>query len=270
MLSMSAIELENVSFAYNGRPVLAGLSLRVARGERMALLGPNGCGKSTLLKLISGILTPYAGCVLLNGRRPGTIPRKELARSIAMVPQEFVVPFSFTVREIIELGRTPHLRRWGNYSFADQRFIDEAVEATGVMEISHRVFNELSGGERRRVMIAMALAQQPEVLLLDEPTQQLDISRQGEILNLIVELNTSRGITVVAAIHDLNLAARYFDRVVILHGRSIAADGPPSDVLAADFLENVYGGPLEVREFRDGASPVVLPVARWAAPERKA
>lgn len=270
MLSMSSIQLENVSFAYNGRPVLAGLSLRVDRGERIALLGPNGSGKSTLLKLISGILKPHTGRVLCNGRRPGTIPRKQLARSIAMVPQELVVPFSFTVREIIELGRTPYLRRWGNCNAADQRFIDEAVEATGVREISERVFNELSGGERRRVMIAMALAQQPEILLLDEPTQQLDISRQGEILNLVVELNTSRRITVVAAIHDLNLAARYFDRVVMLHQRSIAADGTPTAVLAPGFLENVYGGPLEVRAFCDGASPVVLPIPRWSSPGRKA
>jgi iron complex transport system ATP-binding protein len=264
---MSALQLENVSFAYNGRPVLAGLSLRVASGERVALLGPNGSGKTTLLKLISGILTPCAGCVLLDGRRPGAIPRKELARSIAMVPQEFVVPFSFTVRQIIELGRTPHLGRWGNYSSVDQGFIDEAVGATGVMEIAHRVFNELSGGERRRVMIAMALAQKSQILLLDEPTQQLDISRQGEILNLIVELNTSRGITVVAAIHDLNLAARYFDRVVMLHRQSIVADGTPTEVLEPEFLQNVYGGPLEVRVFRDGASPVVLPVPRRATQE---
>jgi iron complex transport system ATP-binding protein len=224
---MSAIQLENVSFAYNGRPVLAGLSLRVASGERVALLGPNGSGKTTLLKLISGILTPCAGCVLLDGRRPGAIPRKELARSIAMVPQEFVVPFSFTVRQIIELGRTPHLGRWGNYSSVDQGFIDEAVGATGVMEIAHRVFNELSGGERRRVMIAMALA----------------------------------------AIHDLNLAARYFDRVVMLHRQSIVADGTPTEVLEPEFLQNVYGGPLEVRVFRDGASPVVLPVPRRATQE---
>ncbi|HXY09925.1 MAG TPA: ABC transporter ATP-binding protein [Terriglobales bacterium] len=266
---MSAIQLDSLAFAYDGRPVLAGLSLCVARGERLALLGPNGSGKSTLLKLMSGILTPSAGSVLLEGRRPGAIPRRELARSVAMVPQDFAVPFSFTVREIIELGRTPHLTRWGNYSSLDRRFIDEAVEATGVKDISHRVFNELSGGERRRVMIAMALAQKSEILLLDEPTQQLDISRQGDVLNLIVELNTARGITVVAAMHDLNLAARYFDRVVMLHGRSIAADGTPAAVLEPDFLQNVYGGRLEVRASRDGSSPVVLPILHGPTLEGK-
>jgi iron complex transport system ATP-binding protein len=268
-LSRSAIELENVSFAYNGRPVLSGLSLRVKKGERLALLGPNGSGKSTLLKLISGILTPSLGTVLLDGCRPSAISRRELARSIAMVPQDFFVPFSFTVREIIELGRTPHLTRWGNYSSLDRQFVDEAVEVTGVMDISRRIFNELSGGERRRVMIAMALAQRSDILLLDEPTQQLDISRQGDVLNLIVELNMSRGITVVAAMHDLNLAARYFDRVVMLHRQSIAADGTPNAVLAPDLLQDVYGGQLEVMAFRDGASPVVLPIPRLVPRERK-
>jgi iron complex transport system ATP-binding protein len=267
-LSMSAIQLENVRFAYNGRPVLSDLSLQVARGERLALLGPNGSGKSTLLKLISGILTPSAGRVLLDGRHPGAISRRELARSIAMVPQDFVVPFSFTAREIIELGRTPYLTRWGSSSSRDRQFIDEAVEATGVTDLSGRVFNELSGGERRRVMIAMALAQKSEILLLDEPTQQLDISRQGDVLNLIVELNTGRGITVVAAMHDLNLAARYFDRVVMLHRQSIAADGTPAAVLEPDLLETVYGGQLEVSAFREGASPVVLPIPRLATRER--
>jgi len=267
-LTMSAIQLDNVTFAYNGCPVLAGLSLSIARGERLALLGPNGSGKSTLLKLMSGILTPCAGSVLLEGRSPAATPRRELARSIAVVPQDFAVPFSFTVREIIELGRTPHLTRWGSYSSLDRQFIDEAVEATGVADISHRVFNELSGGERRRVMIAMALAQKSEILLLDEPTQQLDISRQGDVLNLIVELNTARGMTVVAAMHDLNLAARYFDRVVMLHGQSIAADGTPRAVLEPELLQNVYGGPLEVTS-RDGSSPVVLPIPRSPTAGRK-
>jgi iron complex transport system ATP-binding protein len=262
---MSAIQLENVSFAYDGRPVLSGVSLRVRRGERLALLGPNGSGKSTLLKLISGILTPSAGSVLLDGRPPGTISRRELARSVAMVPQDFLVPFSFTAREIIELGRTPYLTRWGNSTSRDRQFIDEAVKATGVTDISHRVFNELSGGERRRVMIAMALAQKSEILLLDEPTQQLDISRQGDVLSLIVELNTARGITVVAAMHDLNLAARYFDRLLMLHRQSIAADGTPAAVLEPDLLQHVYGGQLEVRTSGDGASPVVLPIARPAS-----
>ena len=268
-MTMSAIQLDNVTFAYNGCPVLAGLSLSIARGERLALLGPNGSGKSTLLKLMSGILTPCAGSVLLEGRSPAATPRRELARSIAVVPQDFAVPFSFTVREIIELGRTPHLTRWGSYSSLDRQFIDEAVEATGVQDLCHRVFNELSGGERRRVMIAMALAQKSEILLLDEPTQQLDISRQGDVLNLIVELNAVRGITIVAAMHDLNLAARYFDRVVMLHRQSIAADGNPTAVLEPGLLEAVYGGQLEVSTSRDGSSPVVLPVPRSPTLEGK-
>jgi len=266
---MSAIRVENLSFAYNGRPVLAGLSLQLAKAERVALLGPNGSGKSTLLKLISGILKPSTGSVVLSGRAAGTIPRRDLARTIGMVPQDFVVPFAFTVREIVELGRTPYLGRWGQYNAMDRRSVESAIEATGVSHLSSRTFNELSGGERRRVMIAMALAQEPETLLLDEPTQQLDISRQGEVLDLIAELNLSRGVTVIAAIHDLNLAARYFERVVMLHRQSVAADGAPAAVLEPQFLEKVYGGPIEVRAFSEDAAPVVLPIPRSMTLERK-
>src|SRR6185437_8768227 len=266
---MGGICVNNLSFAYNGYPVLADVSLQVRTGECIALLGPNGSGKSTLLKLISGILTPSAGTVLFDGRHTSSIPRKELACRIAMVPQEVVVPFSFTVREIVELGRTPYLGRFGNYSSADHRPITQAIEATGVGHLSGRIFNELSGGERRRVMIAMALAQEPELLLLDEPTQQLDISRQGEILDLIARRNARKATTVIAAIHDLSLAARYFERVVMLHSSSIAADGTPAAVLESDFLQNVYGGPIEVRRSSVGDSPVVLPIPCSVASERK-
>ena len=266
---MTAICLDQVSFAYDGRAVLVGLSLEMSGGERLALLGPNGSGKSTLLKLVSGILTPSAGVVLLGGRDPRGIPRRELARTIGMVPQELVVPFSFTVREIVELGRTPHLGRLGHSLAVDCRSVDEAVEVTGIAHLSKRIFNELSGGERRRVMIAMALAQEPEILLLDEPTQQLDISRQGEVLDLIFDLSVARRLTVIAAIHDLSLAARYFERVVMLHCASVAADGTPKNVLQPDFLEQVYGGPIEVRLSQEGAPPVVLPIPRSVALERK-
>jgi iron complex transport system ATP-binding protein len=266
---MSAIRLDQVSFAYNGRPVLAGLSLQVATGERLALLGPNGSGKTTLLKLVSGILIPSDGLVLINERSPHSIPRRELARTIGMVPQEFVVPFSFTVREIVELGRTPYVGSLGSYRPVDRRHVDEAIETTGITHLSNRIFNELSGGERRRVMIAMALAQEPEILLLDEPTQQLDISRQGEVLDLVSELNVSKGLTIVAAIHDLNLAARYFERLVVLDAASVAADGTPETVLKPDFLQKVYGGPIEVRVAPQGVPPVVLPIPRSVAAERK-
>lgn len=267
---MASIRLVGVSFAYNGRCVLDGISLLINEGERVALLGPNGAGKTTLLKLISGVLTPARGSVLLAGCPPRSISRWELARKIAVVPQEFVVPFDFTAREIVELGRTPHLRLLGSVGAADRRAVERAMEVTDTAQLSNRIFNELSGGERQRVMVAMALAQEPEVLLLDEPTKQLDISRQAEILDLIAELNCQRGLTVLAAIHDLNLAARYFERLVFLHRASLLADGTPAEVLCPDFLQKVYDGPIEVLPSQTGRSaPIVLPVPRFGQNGRK-
>ena len=192
---MTAVQLHELSFAYNGRQVLESVSLEVAPGERLAVLGSNGAGKTTLLKLIGGVLTPARGSVSIGGTSLQKMPKRELARTIAAVPQMFVVPFAFRVREVVELGRTPHLRALTRFSMGDRQAVDRALEMTGTGRFSERPFNELSGGERQRVMIAMALAQEPRILLLDEPTQQLDLGRQAEILDLISELNESRDLT---------------------------------------------------------------------------
>jgi iron complex transport system ATP-binding protein len=260
---MERINIRDVSFSYDSQPVLARASLDIERGERLAVLGPNGAGKTTLLKLIAGVLAPSAGSVLLDGQPIRHIPRGELARNIGVVPQEFVVPFAFTAREIVELGRTPHLRNLRGSSALHERAVEQSMTITRTTELAHRVFNELSGGERRRVVIAMALAQEPAVLLLDEPTQQLDIGRQAEILDLISERNEQLRLTVVAAIHDLNLAARYFGRLVFLDEGAIVADGPPDQVLKPNLLRGVYGRNIDV--LSDGGparAPIVLPGAR--------
>lgn len=257
---MTAIELHELSFAYNGRQVLQGVSLDVATGERLAVLGANGAGKTTFLKLIGGVLTPASGRVSIEGTSLHEMPKRELAQRIAAVPQMFVVPFAFTVREIVELGRTPHLRALTSFSMVDRESVDRALELTSTARFSERIFNELSGGERQRVMIAMALAQEPRILLLDEPTQQLDLGRQAEILDLISDLNESRDLTVIAAIHDLNLAARYFHRLVVLHDGSVAKDGSPHEVLSAELLQEVYGGPIQVFEAPGESLPIVLPI----------
>jgi iron complex transport system ATP-binding protein len=257
---MTAIQLCELSFAYNGRQVLRDISLDVATGEQLAVLGSNGAGKTTLLKLIGGVLTPAGGSVSIGGTSLDKMPKRELARRIAAVPQMFVVPFAFTVREIVELGRTPYLRALTSFSMVHRESVDRALEMTGTARFSDRIFNELSGGERQRVMIAMALAQVPQILLLDEPTQQLDLGRQAEILDLISELNESRDLTVIAAIHDLNLAARYFNRLVVLHDGTVAEDGSPREVLSAKLLQKVYGGPIQVFEAPGESLPIVLPL----------
>jgi len=266
---MAAIELVKISFAFNARPVLDTISLRVAAGERTAVIGPNGVGKTTLLRVISGVLTPGKGSVRIDGCPLSSIPRRELARKIAVVPQEFAAPFAFTARELVELGRTPHLRFWAGAGRADRHAVNRAMELTDTTPFRDRTVNELSGGERQRLRIAMALAQEPKILLLDEPTQQLDITRQAEILDLVSELNSGQHLTVVAAIHDLNLAARYFKRLIVLRGGSVLADGSPTEVLSRDLLQKAYEGPVEVSPSNTDHLPVILPVPRSPSNERK-
>jgi iron complex transport system ATP-binding protein len=259
---MALIRLLQVSFGYNCQPVLDGISLDISTGERIAVLGPNGAGKTTVLKLLSGTLVPTEGSILLGGRQLGTVPRLELARMIAVVPQEFVVPFAFTAREIVELGRTPHVGFLRGLGSEDWRAVQRAMQLTDTLDLASRIFNELSGGERQRAIIAMALAQEPEILLLDEPTQQLDITRQAEILDLITELNRLRGLTVVAAIHDLNMAGRYFNRLIVLHRGTVLVEGTPESVLRAEFLQKAYEGPVEILRLGNGRAPIVLSAPR--------
>ncbi len=266
---MATIGASQVCFDYDGQPVLTGISLDIRAGERVAILGPNGVGKTTLLKLLSGARSPSRGSILLDGRDLHTVPRQELARKIAVVPQDLAIPFAFTAREIVELGRTPYLGLLRGFRSSDRRAVEQAMQLTDTINLGERIINELSGGERQRVIIAMALAQEPEVLLLDEPTQQLDVSHQADVLDLIAELNRSHGLTVVAAIHDLNLASRYFHRLIFLHQASLFADGAPKEVFRADFLEQIYDRPFEVVPSRDGSPPIVLPIPRSVAVERK-
>ena len=259
---MATLGVSQIRFSYDGRPVLTDLSLEIGAGDRVAILGPNGAGKTTLLRLLSGVRTPNQGSILLDGRSLDSVSRPEVARKIAVVPQDLTIPFAFTAREVVELGRTPHLRLLRGFRARDRRAVEQAMALTDTTRLGDRIIHELSGGERQRVIIAMALAQEPQILLLDEPTHLLDISRQAEILDLITELNLSRGLTVVAAIHDLNLAGRYFNRLLILHRGTVLAEGAPEAVLRSDIVEEAYGGPVEIVRDGNGQAPIVIPVSR--------
>jgi iron complex transport system ATP-binding protein len=261
-----ALSFEDVSFAYGREPILAGVRLRVAAGEMLALLGPNGAGKSTLLGLAAGVLRPRAGHVLLNGADLTRAPRRQIARQIAVVPQEFSVQFSYTVRQLVDMGRAPYLGALGLFGPADRAAVEEALAATSTDDLADRVFNELSGGERQRAIIALALAQQPSILLLDEPTTHLDIKHQVEILTLVRRLNAERGLTVVAALHDLNLAARFFSRLVLFR-RAVVSDGPPAHVLDAALLARVYDTPVRIGILRGEEYLSVLPPGHRALAE---
>jgi cobalamin transport system ATP-binding protein len=257
----AAIAFEDVAFSYRAaaEPVAQGVSVAIQPGEMVALLGPNGAGKSTLLKLASGALRPQRGRVTLGGRDMRSLSREAVARRVAMAPQDFGVQFSYTVRQIVELGRTPHLGSWGVMRAADRRAVDEAMDLVGVTPLADRVFAELSGGERQWALIALTLAQQAPTLLLDEPTAHLDIRRQIETLELLRRLNHTRGLTVLAAMHDINLAARYFPRLALFK-RRIVADGPPASALDPATLSALYETPVRVGILRgDERLSVQLP-----------
>jgi len=261
-----ALQAHNLSFAYFHQPVLREVSLTLRLGERVGLIGPNGSGKTTLLRCLSGVLPPSQGEVSLDGLGLRRLSRQEIARRIAVVPQELLVPFAFTVREMVGMGRLPHAAGgWQallrGESKDDRQAIEAAMLATGTVDLADRLFNELSGGERQRVMIALALAQEPEVLLLDEPTVHLDLAHQVEMLELIARLNGQRGLTVLAVLHDLNLAALYFPRLVLLERGQIVAEGEPAQVLSEETIARVFGATVRVQPHPTADRPhiIVLP-----------
>ena len=253
------LQVHNIAFSYGQKMLFQELSLHLNSGEMVGLLGPNGSGKTTLLRLLSGVLQPQHGQIFLAGRNLRNWGRRGVARRIALVPQELHMPFAFTVEHMVSLGRTPFVKPFlGSRTLQDQRIVQEAIEITGIAPLVGHIFNELSGGEQQRVMIAMALAQQPSVLLLDEPTSHLDIKYQIETLELIQKLNTERGVTVIAAMHDLNLASRYFSRLLLFQ-RGIVADAGPAEVLEPGLLSRVYGIDVRVGILRGAQHLSVLP-----------
>ncbi len=253
------MDVQHITFGYGKKPLLYDVSLQVQKGEMIGLLGPNGSGKTTLLRLMSGLFVPQQGKVLLEGRTLQQWGRRGVAQRIAVVPQELHVPFAFTVEQMVSLGRTPFVQPFfGERTKHDATIAADALRAAGMTGFAHRIFNELSGGERQRGMIAMALAQEPSLLLLDEPTSHLDIKYQIETLELVQRLNREQGVTLIAAMHDLNLASRYFPRLLLFQ-RGIVADGSPAEVLEPTLLSRVYGVDVRVGILRGATHLSVLP-----------
>lgn len=233
---MDRIVVERLSYSYGARRVLEDISLRVRAGAFVGIIGPNGSGKSTILKNIYGALTPGRGKILLDGEDIRTLRRRTVAQKMAVVGQENTVPFRFTVREIVSMGRTPYKRLLEPDTPEDARAVDEAMEVLGVAELAQRDFSQLSGGEKQRVLIARAFAQQTDLLILDEPTNHLDISFQLQIFEALA----ASGKTVLAAIHDLNLAALFCTEIYVLDDQSILAHGPPEDMLTSERIRAVF------------------------------
>jgi iron complex transport system ATP-binding protein len=259
----------SLSFAYAARawsapgpPVLRDVSVEIPAGARLGILGPNGSGKTTLLKLLAGVLAPTGGTVILDGAPIATLSRRDVARRIAMVPQETHPAFDYTVLELALMGRYPHLGAFEVEGAADVAIAHEALAATGTLAFAARGFSTLSGGEKQRVVIASALAQQTSVLLLDEPTASLDPGYQLEIAELLLGLHRDRGLSLVLSTHDLNLAAAVCDRLVLLLDGAIVASGPTAEVLTSERIEALYGIDAEVRFHERAGHAVVVPLRR--------
>jgi iron complex transport system ATP-binding protein len=251
-------ELREVAFAYGTRSVLRGVDLRIDPGELLAIVGVNGSGKTTLLRLLAGTITPSSGAVAVFGRRVSTFDRRDLARRVAVLPQSLELPSGFRVAEIVEMGRTPHARSRFGATADDEAAVERALLDAGALDLADRPVEELSGGERQRVLVAMALAQEPELLLLDEPTVHLDLGHQVALLDTVERQRRSRGMTVVAVLHDLALAASYATRVALLDGGRIVAEGLPGDVLRPPLLAATFGVSLDEAITPDGARHLVL------------
>ena len=257
---MSSLYAEQVSFAYSSDygPVLKSIDLKIESGQMVGVVGPNGSGKTTFLKLASGVIYPTKGSILLDQIDLKSLSRNKIAQRVAMVPQYFYMPFSFTVAEVVMMGRTPFIKLLGGEKAHDRDAVHYSMESTGVTEFENRLFNDLSGGERQRAILALAMAQEPKLLLLDEPTAHLDINHQIDLLQLVRNLNSEEGITVAAVMHDLNLASLYFDRLVILKDGAIYADGSPQEVLTVDIIQQVYGTTVHVISHPTTGTPHII------------
>ena len=258
---MSTLELRGIEASYRGhstsRPVLCGIDLRIEPGEMVALIGPNGAGKSTLLRLAGGVLRPSAGSATLLDRDLAGMRPREVAQQVAVVPQEGPIPIGLVVREMVGLGRTPYARLLLGSTAHDREMVDWALAVAGVGELAERFVDELSGGERQRVILARALAQEPRLLLLDEPTANLDLHHQVAMLELVRGLTRERGLAVLAAVHDLQLAALYCDRVALMHAGRVVSQGPPEAVLTEPLLLEAFGQRVVLSEHPTHGVPLV-------------
>lgn len=237
---MHAIEVQNVIFGYKKDLVLKDISFNIEKGKFFSIIGPNGSGKSTILKLLNNLYTTKRGQILIEGNKISNYKKKALAKKIALVPQNTNLDYEFPVEDVILMGRHPYKGRFQKEDDNDYRIIEDVMEMTGTLELKSKLITEISGGERQRVIIARALAQDPSIILLDEPTSHLDINHQIEILNLLKDLNEKKGTTIIVVMHDLNLASRYSDEIIMINDGKIMDMGKPEDVITKKNIQEAY------------------------------
>ncbi|WP_062525449.1 ABC transporter ATP-binding protein [Demequina rhizosphaerae] len=256
---MTRLQTQHAVIGYGGTPIVRGVDVDIPDGRITAIVGPNGCGKSTLLRALVRLLTPTSGTVLLDGEDIHRVPTREVARRVGLLPQSPIAPAGITVKELVARGRTPHQKVLRPWSAADETAVMSALHSTALTDIQDAVVDELSGGQRQRAWIAMTLAQDTPLMILDEPTTYLDIAHQYDVMDLLHRLNTRQERTIVMVVHDLHQAARYAHHVIAMRDGEVAAAGAPGDVFTEDLIRDVFS--LEARVLADPVTgtPLVVP-----------
>lgn len=262
-MNSHVFEANQLVAGYDAKIILDHVSLQIPSNQISVIIGANACGKSTLLKTLARLIKPVSGEVLLDGRSIHSIPSKQLARVIGLLPQSPIVPEGITVADLVGRGRFPHQSLFGTWSKKDDEAVAEAMEIMNIVPLANRNIDELSGGQRQRVWIAMALAQQTDILFLDEPTTYLDITYQIEILDLLTDLNRKYGTTIVMVLHDINLSARYADYLFAMRQGKLIAEGKPSEVITSQLIKDVFGLDCTIIQDPVSESPSVVPIGRY-------
>ncbi|WP_410602721.1 ABC transporter ATP-binding protein [Amycolatopsis sp. lyj-90] len=257
----SRLHADALTLAYDGRTVAEDLGVVIPDRSFTVIVGPNACGKTTLLRALARMLKPRQGSVFLDGQVISSFPAKEVARRLGLLPQSSIAPDGITVADLVARGRYPHQRLLRQWSREDATVVAESMRATGVDDLAERLVDELSGGQRQRVWMAMALAQETDLLLLDEPTTYLDIAHQMDILDLCAQLHQEQGRTLVAVLHDLNHAARYATHMIAMRDGEVLATGAPEDVVTAENVEKIFELPCRVMPCPETGTPLVIPKA---------
>ncbi|KQU57010.1 iron-dicitrate transporter ATP-binding subunit [Rhodococcus sp. Leaf278] len=253
------LHTDDITVGYDKSVIIENLTVAIPDGKFTVIVGPNACGKSTLLRALSRLLKPSRGAVLLDGNEIASYPAKEVARRLGLLPQTSIAPDGISVADLVARGRYPHQKLIRQWSTADEAAVVQAMDATGVTALSARQVDELSGGQQQRVWVAMVLAQQTPLLLLDEPTTFLDIAHQIELLDLLATLPRENGNTLVAVLHDLNHACRYADHIIAMKDGAVVTEGPPAEIVTAELVESVFGLPCRIIDDPESHTPLVIP-----------
>ncbi|MDF2723895.1 MAG: transporter ATP-binding protein [Paenibacillus sp.] len=256
-------QAEQIVAGYDNKTVIHGVSLVIPSNQISVIIGANACGKSTLLKTLARLIKPASGRITLDGKPIASIPSKQLARVVGLLPQSPIVPEGISVADLVGRGRFPHQSLFGGWTKKDYEAVADAMRIMDITDLANRNIDELSGGQRQRVWIAMALAQQTDILFLDEPTTFLDITYQVEILDLLTELNRKHGTTIVMVLHDINLSARYADHIFALYQGNLVAEGAPSEVVTSSLVKHIFGLDCTVIDDPISGSPMVVPIGRY-------